>query len=74
MPLDVEPCGLGNVVVIGTASSFARTVGPTLLVTVLPPAVIGRASEYGHISLRVPHFATCPDADAWRHLHEGGSE
>lgn len=63
MPVDVEPCVDGNVVLMREGDPD----GPTaergeLRVVVLGPLDVLTAEQ----ALRKAHFATCPQADQWR--------
>jgi hypothetical protein len=60
IPLDAEPTAEGNVRVVieqphGTVRAYV--LGPLDVLLLDPPE---------QAALRMPHHATCPDADAWR--------
>lgn len=60
IPIDERPVADGNVIVTGNPRSLADRT--TLTATVLGPleALMHDGELY------VTHFATCPDADAWK--------
>jgi hypothetical protein len=66
IPLDPNPIADGNVVRIGTATRGAP------LVLVLTDEELGRARKQGVVQLYRSHFASCPDADRWRHPRTKG--
>lgn len=62
MPLDPDPTPLGNVQV-QTVRTAERV---TTLATVLGPLEVEALDGEARGKLRMPHHATCPDADRWR--------
>lgn len=58
MPLDAEPTPEGNVVLTGEVVPSARGAVPICEV-LAGPDLFGAP-------LRMPHHATCPQADKWR--------
>lgn len=60
MPIDAYPLDDGNVVVHGDPQSVAGRLE-------LSATVLGPLEAHGHDGeLYKSHFATCPDADAWK--------
>ena len=57
MPVDAEPSAKGNVI-----ADLTQAVG-----VVIPAAALAQVkADTPDEPLYVSHFATCPDADAWR--------
>ena len=66
MPVDAEPpdAGDGNVV-LTEPNRAAGELHPRA--TVLGPLELEALEPAQRAHLRTSHFATCPDADTWRH-------
>lgn len=60
MPVDVEPVDHGNVMI---AAGPWRPMNGTLVIVDQGPGLFDEPGQGRYL----PHFATCPDADSWRH-------
>jgi hypothetical protein len=59
MPVDVDPVPAGTI-------RIEQRGGPNPVARVLTKAELARTG-FGAATLRTSHFATCPQADQWRH-------